>query len=185
MFSYGAHLSIDVHCSTKLKKIILFYLTFLSLPIKIIHLFLSLSVSFFSLDSNSQPSLFLLYLFNIISPFFLRDRRWRKRKGWRKGWRPGSAKLATPFANPARHPFRRPSSPSPPLSPTQLAIATPLADPARHPFRRPNSPSQTPSPKPKERCTGRAMRSKRKRKLKHGERCTVFWCLIYFFWLWL
>ena len=127
-----------MHCSTKLKKIILFYLTFLSLPIKIIHLFLSLSVSFFSSDSNSQPSLFLLYLFNIISPFFLRDRRWRKRKGWRKGWRPGSAKLATPFADPARHPFRRPSSPSPPLSPTQLV--THFTDPTRHP--KPQVPSR-------------------------------------------
>ena len=38
-----------------------------------------------------------------------------------------------------------------------------------HPFHRPNSPTQAPSPKLKERCTGRAMRSKRKRKLKHGE----------------
>ena len=38
-----------------------------------------------------------------------------------------------------------------------------------HPFRRPSSPTQAPSPKPKERCTGRAMRSNCKRKLKHGE----------------
>ncbi|KAF3970612.1 hypothetical protein CMV_005702 [Castanea mollissima] len=47
-------------------------------------------------------------------------------------------------------------------------------DPARlpnsdPPLCRPSSPTQAPSPKPKERCTGRAMRSKHNRKPKHGE----------------
>ena len=48
---------------------------------------------------------------------------------------------------------------------SQLRSPKPLI----HPFCRPNSPTQAPSPKPKERCTGRAMRSKHNWKPKHGE----------------
>ena len=118
MFSYSAHLFINVHCSAKLKNIILFYLTFLSLSIKIIHLFLSLFHLFLFIRLKSQPSLFLLYLFNIFSLFFLHDRRWRKCGDGVIGDGDDWSSLSR-------------SSSDPPLSPTQLTNPSPKSQAER------------------------------------------------------
>ena len=92
MFSYSAHLSIDMHCSTKLKKKIYILFNF-SPPFSLKYsLSLSLCLSFslcllflFVSDSRVSTSLFLFYLLDLFSLFFSRDRRWRGSMGFVNG----------------------------------------------------------------------------------------------------